>query len=430
MDFRSLLSGNLGDMPVTGEVEARRYQLNELARRQKLADMQLAEAERDREIRSQIQAVGRMRELTPDQRLNEIMTIDSLKYGPAFAAAQREGRIADMNERKLQDEEKGRILADGSAQAMALLQLPESEWAGRWPSIVPAMKAVGLTDEQAQAPNKALVRFFALRGVAPEKQAEIVQKWLDEDRKAKEFGWKESDRPLQVRKLTAETTGAEADAETKGIQLGQYKEFGMPKGEFERNAAQKLRDLSREKFQQQQLALRKREVEASVASSLRSGANGQMTAEGQLRDDYRTESKNWNVVKPAYEKIKASSASANGAGDMSMVYGIMKMLDPGSTVREGEYANAAQVGGAAARFLNTYNSLIAGDKLSPEARKQILAEAEKVYVVEKTNQERIDNFYRGLSERYKLNPQNVMTDYGSRPTHRFNPATGKLEVVP
>jgi hypothetical protein len=143
------------------------------------------------------------------------------------------------------------------------------------------------------------------------------------------------------------------------------------------------------------------------------GGQQNATTEGKLRDDYRTESKDFKTVDTSYRKVIESAKSNNGTGDMSMVYGIMKMLDPGSTVREGEYANASQVGGAAANYLNTYNRLLKGEKLPQSARDQIVAEAGKLLSVEKTKQARIDDYYGGLAERYKLDKRNVMTDYGT-----------------
>jgi hypothetical protein len=143
------------------------------------------------------------------------------------------------------------------------------------------------------------------------------------------------------------------------------------------------------------------------------GGQQAAAAEGKLRDDYRKESQNFITVRDSYQRMETAATSANGAGDLSMVYGLMKMLDPGSTVREGEYANAAQVGGPAQQWLNTYNRLVAGDKLPDAARAQIMGEARKLMTVQQTNQGKIDRYYTDLSGRYRLNPQNVLTDYGT-----------------
>jgi hypothetical protein len=143
------------------------------------------------------------------------------------------------------------------------------------------------------------------------------------------------------------------------------------------------------------------------------GGQQAQAAEGKLRDDYRKESQDFITVRDSYQRMETAATSANGAGDLSMVYGLMKMLDPGSTVREGEYANAAQVGGPAQQWLNTYNRLVAGDKLPDAARAQIMGEARKLMTVQQTNQGKIDRYYTDLSGRYRLNPQNVLTDYGT-----------------
>lgn len=145
------------------------------------------------------------------------------------------------------------------------------------------------------------------------------------------------------------------------------------------------------------------------------GAQQGQAAEGKLRDDYRKESQDFVTVRDSYQRMESAVASKNGAGDLSLVYGYMKMLDPGSTVREGEYAQAAQVGGPAQQWANTYNRVLAGEKLPQAARDQIIAEARRLMTVQQGNQGKIDRYYTDLAGRYRLSPENVLTDYGSRP---------------
>src|SRR3990167_7070520 len=51
----------------------------------------------------------------------------------------------------------------------------------------------------------------------------------------------------------------------------------------------------------------------------------------------------FNAVKEGYNRV-AASMRGTAAGDMSLIFGIMKMLDSNSTVREGEYATAQNAG--------------------------------------------------------------------------------------
>ena len=53
--------------------------------------------------------------------------------------------------------------------------------------------------------------------------------------------------------------------------------------------------------------------------------------EDKLRDDFRSESKEFVKVRDAYGRILSTDASA--AGDLALIFNYMKILDPGSVVR-------------------------------------------------------------------------------------------------
>lgn len=67
-------------------------------------------------------------------------------------------------------------------------------------------------------------------------------------------------------------------------------------------------------------------------------------------------------ISTAYEKI--ISAPKTAAGDMTRIFGFMKIQDPGSTVREGEYANAQNAASLPERVRSAYNRTVDGEKLT------------------------------------------------------------------
>ena len=97
----------------------------------------------------------------------------------------------------------------------------------------------------------------------------------------------------------------------------------------------------------------------------------------KLRSRYDNVTKDFRQVDAAYNKVR--SAPATAAGDMAMIFNYMKMLDPGSTVREGEFANAEQATGVPGRVINLYNRLISGERLSPEQRTDFMNTAKSAY---------------------------------------------------
>lgn len=78
-------------------------------------------------------------------------------------------------------------------------------------------------------------------------------------------------------------------------------------------------------------------------------------------------------TRDAFGTVIASAApdprtgKTTAAGDLSLVFAYMKMLDPGSTVREGEYATAQSAAGVPSQVANIYNQLVLGKTTLPEA---------------------------------------------------------------
>lgn len=128
--------------------------------------------------------------------------------------------------------------------------------------------------------------------------------------------------------------------------------------------------------------------------------------EEKLRKEHSKESKTFKDVSEAYQRLQSSEDTS--AGDMSIVFQFMKMLDPASTVREGEFATAEQVGGAAQKYMNTYNRLAEGDRLTPSQRGQFLSEAENLYTGTLELQTTRDAEYKRLAADYGVKPENVV----------------------
>lgn len=142
---------------------------------------------------------------------------------------------------------------------------------------------------------------------------------------------------------------------------------------------------------------------------------GQPDAEGEskLRQEYltRTEKSGFPDIYASYNKILNSQDTA--AGDMSMIFAYMKMLDPGSVVREGEFANAQNTAGIPDRVRAAYNNALRGERLAPEQRKNFKSEAENIFANARRQQDIIDSYYGDQASQGKYDPYNVTGLYGS-----------------
>lgn len=133
--------------------------------------------------------------------------------------------------------------------------------------------------------------------------------------------------------------------------------------------------------------------------------------ENKLRDEFVNQSKPWHDVNSAYTRIKAAGSDPTAAGDLALIFNYMKMLDPGSTVREGEFANAQNAGGLPERLRAQYNKAVNGEFLSANQRKDFLDRASKLYKGQQVDQRRLEKRYEGLAKNNKLNPENVIIKY-------------------
>ena len=123
------------------------------------------------------------------------------------------------------------------------------------------------------------------------------------------------------------------------------------------------------------------------------------------------EVKDYKEVKTAYDKIKAAAQSATPAGDISLVFAYMKIVDPGSTVREGEFATAADAGSLPTKIVNIYNKILEGTRLSPEQRNDFLMRADELAKAQLEQAHLTANYYRGIADERGWDKTKVVPSY-------------------
>jgi len=127
-----------------------------------------------------------------------------------------------------------------------------------------------------------------------------------------------------------------------------------------------------------------------------------------LRDEFRSASNDleFGKIKSSFDKIQAATPSA--AGDLSLIFSYMKILDPGSTVREGEQATAEQARGVPATILNTYNKVLKGNKLAESQREDFKSQAGILFNTVAERQQKLNDFYSEQARSQGIDPQSVI----------------------
>ncbi len=163
-----------------------------------------------------------------------------------------------------------------------------------------------------------------------------------------------------------------------------------------------------------------------------------------LRKEYTAHpvTKDTGALASGFKKIQgaASTKTPTGASDMSLVYGYMKMLDPGTGVKEGEYASAEDTRSLDQKVVAAYNKAVEGVKLNPEQRSAFLHEASTLMNSQLDLQDEQDRRFTDLAVQFKVPPKSVIdpTWAGIReglkklqtPTPRSNRGLGEANAAP
>jgi hypothetical protein len=138
--------------------------------------------------------------------------------------------------------------------------------------------------------------------------------------------------------------------------------------------------------------------------------------------------KNTQLIAESAKKIISSSDT--GAGDMSLLYGYMKLLDPGSAVRESEFATAAQSGSLPQQIQGWASKIISGERLPASTRKQFKDEARNIVKAQTERYEETAKPYRRLAETAGVRPEDVILDLGLQGLLADPAAAAGLDALP
>jgi hypothetical protein len=214
-----------------------------------------------------------------------------------------------------------------------------------------------------------------------QKKAEMLKATSDADKAAVEAKFAEKFALADLKKKAADLGLTEAQT---GSALAQTKKLGL---ESKKSAL---------------------ELEALKASGGLDPAKA-FEQEEKLRKEYQGRTKVYGELGSTYQNIKSSSEAKNGPGDIALITGFMKMLDPGSVVRETEFATARDTAGLFENLKNQSQKLQSGQLFSLDSKqRQEYVNLAKQYLDSAQKKAGDDKKALGVVvKNYKLNPENV-----------------------
>jgi hypothetical protein len=149
----------------------------------------------------------------------------------------------------------------------------------------------------------------------------------------------------------------------------------------------------------------------------------------KLRGDFRSEPvyKAHQETQAAYAQIRQSLKQESPAGDLAGATKIMKLLDPGSVVRESELGMAMAASGILDRVQNYASMVIKGTKLTPTQRKDFQALADALYAESAKQYNAKRKEYEGIATRNQLPVEDVLGAESAPPT---SPNEWSIKKVP
>jgi len=138
--------------------------------------------------------------------------------------------------------------------------------------------------------------------------------------------------------------------------------------------------------------------------------------------------KNLSQALPIYRSMYETAGRDTRASDLNLVYGLGKIMDPTSVVREGEMVMVKNTSSLPDWLQGTISSLNGGAALTPETRRAILKEAygrisgyDQAFKTDAGQ-------YSGIVERNRINPADVIPDFG--PFSEWSPEQVDGAVAP
>jgi hypothetical protein len=129
-----------------------------------------------------------------------------------------------------------------------------------------------------------------------------------------------------------------------------------------------------------------------------------------LRKEFLSQSKEYQKVRDSYTRVVGSTQDPSPAGDLSLIFNYMKMLDPGSVVRESEFATAASTGSYGQRIQASVQKVLSGERLAPEMRADFVKKAGVLFNGMQKQHTKREKNYTGIAERNKLPVEEVVVD--------------------
>ena len=367
--------------------------------------------------------------MTPQNPMPDMM--QALQFGSALGQI-RDQRAMAQSQAEAQAQKQAQI----QAAFNAVHENPSAENYIVLSNLLPPEQAKSIRegfavlDESTQKAtlNESARIFAALEAGQPEIALNFMQQKVDAYKNSNnEQGAKDLQMLIDLAKTGEEGQKTVADMFGMNISLmtgGKEAMEGLTKFAEERRTAaaepdainQRLADLEYTKAQTDKIRSDIKRLDAEAAEALlkleetKAGniydPKEKADAENALRKEYSQRQETFKEIEN-YKRI-IDSAESTGIGDVALIFTYMKILDPRSVVREGEFATASNAGGVPSSIMAAYNKALGTGKIDDNVRNQIKSQSKKIYESAQEQAEKDTAFFSDIAGRRGLNVENII----------------------
>ena len=156
------------------------------------------------------------------------------------------------------------------------------------------------------------------------------------------------------------------------------------------------------------------EIQSAISEIRKKDADFRLNSETDLRKEFAglPAIKEFSTVQTAHKQVINALNNPSAANDLAAATKFMKLLDPGSVVRESELGMAMAATGAIDLMGNYLQRLQNGERLNPAQRADFKKAAELAYKAAEDTYDQIRQQYVDLANSYNLNPDNIVLKQG------------------
>lgn len=179
--------------------------------------------------------------------------------------------------------------------------------------------------------------------------------------------------------------------------------------------------LDRDKFK-----LESRKVNAEIDKMNREAEQGKPPEFAdviKVQDRFEKQAVKFEEAQRQFNTMSQLAQDGTGASDVALGFAFFKTIDPSSTVREGEFAQAATAMGLGGRTVALMKSLDKGTKFTPQLRQELVQAASRAYEEQAEDMARLQERTTDFAQRWNINPADVTRDV-ARPAIGAAPAVG------